>query len=71
MPEPRPPAFCVTCVYYHTKDKGEPKHVCVFPRHGGWDYVLNKEYEDEIDCYRVNTGGNCPLWVEVVPDAND
>ena len=64
MPENPNQGICVFCTHYHEKDKGDPKYVCKAPRRGGFDWVKGDEWEDEIDCYKVNTGPSCQLWEE-------
>ena len=57
---------CVHCAHYTEKEKGEPKHICKVVRRGGWDFVLDSEWDEEVDCYKVNTDGGCPVW-EAIP----
>lgn len=62
MPTPPNQGICAFCAHYTDKGHGDPRYVCKYPRRDGHDFVLDKEWEDEVDCYKVNTGGNCPFW---------
>lgn len=50
---------CIYCTWYREVNN---KHVCQKTRVGGWDYVQDKEREEEVNCYAVNGDGTCIYW---------
>jgi len=65
MPDPNQ-GKCIRCSYYIDKGSGDPRYACKYPRLDSWDWVLDKEWEDEVDCYKVNLDGTCPFWETTV-----
>jgi hypothetical protein len=64
MPPNPNQGICVHCKYVDVKATGPNKYGCVFTRRGGTDWVLGEPWEERVDCYKVNTDGNCPFWEE-------